>query len=144
MFVIGEAEALDWVLTEERMAFRAHVKTVELAVGDRVAIYASRGTWHNPTRDRAQLAAIGSISRSVAEKEIAVGSETMPAWCELSFSMKLPSRDGVEFAPLVPRLSFITKKESWGTALRRTIVRLPERDLAVLEKALAAEIKRRS
>lgn len=142
--MIGEAEALEWVLREKKMAFRSHVRTSELAVGDRVAIYASRGCWHNPTRDRAQLAAVGVIRTSISQGSIDVGPETMPAWCDLSLTACLPSRQGLEFAPLTPRLSFINNKQAWGASLRRTIVRVPEKDLDLMEKALTSEAAKRA
>ena len=57
LLVIGEREALVWVLSEQRMAFPAHraAEAVALAPGGLLLIYTTRGCFHNPTRDRGRV-----------------------------------------------------------------------------------------
>lgn len=50
-------------------------------------------------------------------------------------------REGLDFASLVPRLDFMVKKESWGGALRRPVVRISERDYKTIAAAFMAHIK---
>ena len=54
LLVIGDREALGWILAEQRMAFssmsRPHVRA--LSPGDTLLLYTTRGCFKNPTRDR--------------------------------------------------------------------------------------------
>jgi hypothetical protein len=128
------------------MAFRNHVQTQHLSTGDNIAIYVSRGAWHNPTRDRAQVAAIGRIVSPVRVGPIDVGAEQMARWCKLDLDAILPARRGLEFAPLVPSLGFIVNKQPgrWGIVLRRTVVKVPDRDYSLIRKAFLAEVRRQA
>jgi len=66
LLVLGDREAIAWVLREQRMAFprtpRAEVAAA--APGDRLYLYSPRGAWHNPTHDRGRV--IGDCTGGVA------------------------------------------------------------------------------
>lgn len=135
IFVIGERRALDWVLGTETMAFREHVRTSLIRPRDNVVVYASRGTWHNPTRDSSQVAAIGQVTSEVRRARARVGEELMPQRCNLRLTAQLPSRQGLPFAPLVDRLDFIRKKATWGGSMRRTVIGISDADFALIDAA---------
>lgn len=139
IFVIGERDALRWVLERERMAFRSHVHTDALAEGDDVVIYATRGCWHNPTRDRSQIVAIGTLAGPVAAGPITVAGERMARSCPLALTAILPDRNGVPFERLVDRLRMTNGKTHWGLVMRRTIVPLCAAD----HRTIVAAVVRR-
>ena len=72
LLVIGDAAPLAWVLTEQRMAFPAlrRSQAAALEISDELFIYATRGCFHNPSRDRGRvmgLALVSSVVRDLAE-----------------------------------------------------------------------------
>lgn len=138
LFVIADRAALHWVLSQQRMAFRSHVHTHGLTVGDDVVVYATRGCWHNPTRDRAQVAAIGKIASSVKERPIDVAGEGLARHCRLRLEIVLPEREGFPFSDLVDRLRLTRGRSHWGPLLRRTIVALDPGDFALIRDAIMA------
>ncbi len=144
MIVLGDRDAISWVVASRRMAFREHVPTNELRVGDQVLLYSTRGAFKNPTRDEPQIFAAGFFASRVEHSRVAVAGETFTKWCRLEITHLLPPREGIGFRPFVPRLRFIKNKETWPAALRRTLIRLPERDFKVLARALEREATSRS
>jgi hypothetical protein len=62
LLILGDRDALRWVLRNERMAFEAHRRkdVTRLAVGDTLFVYTMRGCFHNPTRDRAVSSGVPS------------------------------------------------------------------------------------
>jgi hypothetical protein len=137
IFVIGERNALHWVLAEQRMAFREHVNTDRLKPGDSIVVYATRGCWHNPTRDRGQVAAVGTIASPVVPSSVDVSGEIMPYSCRLALEVVLPERHGVPFDTLVTRLPLTRSRTHWGPLLRHTIVKLSAMDIKVIQSAVA-------
>jgi hypothetical protein len=45
----------------------------------------------------------------------------------------------IPLEPLIPKLSFIPRKEAWGQCLRSRLVELPPRDASFLRAALERE-----
>lgn len=84
LVVIGDREALGWVLTEQRMAFpdarRPEVRT--LAQRDQLLLYTTMGCFKNPGRDRGRCD--GTRSRSVARagsgRPAEVRGPVFPRW----------------------------------------------------------------
>jgi hypothetical protein len=142
LFVIGEREALRWVLGSREMAFRAHVDTSRLAPGDDVVIYATRGCWHNPGRDRSQAVAVGTIASAIRASAVDVAGEAMPRRCSLDLEVVLAERAGVPFNDLVGRLDLTRGRAHWGMAMRRTIVSLTGRDVATIRRAVEHHARR--
>jgi hypothetical protein len=62
LVVLGERDAIRWVLEQQRMAFPATPRSevAALGPGDHLLLYATRGAWHNPGRDRGRI--IGSAT----------------------------------------------------------------------------------
>jgi hypothetical protein len=67
LLILADREAISWVLREQRMAFpatpRAEVRA--LAAGDRLFLYATRGAWRNPTRDRGRIIGSAHVREAV-------------------------------------------------------------------------------
>ncbi len=117
LLILGEREAISWVLREQRMAFpstpRAEVAALE--VDDRLLLYATRGAWGNPTRDRGRI----------------MGTATV------CIDGLVPYPGGVELQPLVADLAAFPKPESWSIYLRRALLGLPAPDAKLLLRRLS-------
>jgi hypothetical protein len=139
MIVLSDATAAAWVLENETMAFSRTSRSTELlAPGDRVAIYLSRGAHHNPSKNEAQILAVGTVASATQLKEVTVAGHTYSSVCSLSLDTSLPIRAGVSFVSLVPQLEFIRQKTSWGPYLRRTLVPITDADFARIRAAVTA------
>jgi hypothetical protein len=136
LIVLGDGEAIEWVLSQGRMGFREHVPAERLQPGDGIAIYTTRGAFGNPPRDESQIIGIGEVSSLVRRQSVNVADETYPKSCRLSITAQLPPRKGVPFKPLVESLGFIKNKVAWSAGLRRTLVPLPDRDFKIIERAV--------
>jgi hypothetical protein len=136
IIVLAERRAAEWVLSEERMAFRRNARADRLQVGDGVAIYVSSHAHHTPHQDEAQIVSIGEVASPTREDRIEVADTTWDIVCELSLERILPLRQGVAFRPLVSRLQFIRNKSAWPSYMRRTLVEMPKRDFAVVRRAV--------
>src|SRR6202051_2908697 len=64
LLVIGERDALAWVLTTQRMAvpdYRSR-EVSALEPGDQLFLYTTRGCFHNPTRDRGRVVGVAKAT----------------------------------------------------------------------------------
>jgi hypothetical protein len=109
LLIIGEQDALAWVLREHRMAFPSYRQreALEVAPGDRLLLYTTRGCFHNPTSGRGRVIGIASALNKPAV--LAEPVDIAHRRFELGFGIELLSlaryREGVELAPLVPQLT---------------------------------------
>jgi hypothetical protein len=134
LIVLNDQAAAAWVLKHKRMAFRNRAGP-DLQPGERMAVYLTRGAFHNPTRGRSLIVALGYIDSSVVAEPIIVAGQTYDRSCALTFDSQAPLNDGLPFSQLVEKLQFIDKKDAWGAYLRRTFVRLSDEDFAVIQSA---------
>lgn len=141
LLVIGDREALGWVLTEQRMAFpgfqRAEVRA--LAPGDTLFLYTTRGCFKNPTRDRGRIIAAGTARSPVAklDEPVEVAGRSFPVGCDVEFPTATRRPEGVELGPLVGELAgFAGMERSWSIRLRRPLVSLTQGDATVLHRHL--------
>ncbi|MGJ7908227.1 hypothetical protein ACOQFL_17320 [Actinopolyspora sp. H202] len=142
LLVIGDRQALDWVLRQQRMAFpdfnRAEVRA--LAPDDRLYLYTTRGCFGNPTRDRGRVVTTGEVRSTVTELDepVEIGGRSYPVGCELRIG-ELPFwPGGVELSPIVDELElFEGMTKSWSIRLRRPLVGLSGRDAGMLDRYLA-------
>lgn len=146
LLVIGEREALAWVLRKRRMAFpqtrRSEVDS--LAVGDELLLLTTRGCFHNPGRDRTRVIGRASVTTPVVplDPPVALVGRTFTRGCDLDITSLAPYLTGVELAELVPRLAAFPDKENWSIRLRRPLVRLTERDATLLRGGLGTVAER--
>ncbi|HWO70271.1 MAG TPA: hypothetical protein VNP94_05895, partial [Actinomycetota bacterium] len=67
-----------------------------------------------------------------------LAGRTFVVGCDLRFEARLPERGGVPVRPLVPRLSFVRRKDVWGQYFRSGLVEVPASDFEVLVEAVRA------
>lgn len=135
LIVIGEREGLRWVIEHQRMAFRDTVKGKPSA-GDPFAIYVSRGAFHNPGRDEAQVLGLGTFKTGIERRATTVGDERYARTARLDISEVRPERQGLPFRPLVEDLTFIAKKSGWAAYVRQTLVPIPQADFDLIARRL--------
>jgi hypothetical protein len=138
LLVLGDREALAWVLTEQQMAFASSsYRTAEsLIPGDRLAIYTTRGCFKNPTRDRSRIIGTATVTEYVHDLKSpkTFGGRTFDRGCRLFIDRLVPFRKGPELTTLVPILR--TFPPTWQMHVRRTLVPLDEHDFTLLEQSL--------
>jgi len=140
LVVLGHGNAIRWVLTQQRMAFpatpRAEVR--ELAAGDQLFLYATRGAWGNPGRDRGRVIGMATATTSVLalDQPVEIAGRTFASGCDLTIEGVVPFPGGVELQPLVDQLGAFPKPEAWSAYMRRPLLRLPSADAAVLRRRL--------
>lgn len=143
LLVIGDREALGWLLSEQRMAFpdtrRSEVRA--LAPGDGLFLYTTRGCFKNPTRDRGRVIAEGTAVGSVhtLDDPPEFGGRSYPVGCAVEFRTATAWPEGVELGPLVGRLTtFAGAEKVWSIRLRRPLLTLPRADAELLRGRLDA------
>jgi hypothetical protein len=135
LLVIGEREALAWILRESRMAFPATTRREvdRLCVGDKLFLLTTRGCFHNPGRDRTRVIGRATVTSDVAPLDPVphIAGRDFPRGCDLAIHTLTPYLEGVELASLVPRLETFAGTAAWGMRLRRPLVFLStgDRDL---------------
>ena len=135
LVVVGEREALRWIVKNKRMAFREYINTSEIAARDEMAVYVTRGAFHTPTRDQSQVLALGQFASRPTPRPVTILGESYPTSVGLRLSQVLPEREGMPFKPLVPKMRFIKKKSGWAAYLRRSLVRITDEDMATIKVA---------
>lgn len=133
LLVVGDREALGWILTERRTAFPSagRSEVAALRPGDELFLYTTRGCFKNPTRDRGRIIGIATVASPVTplDEPARFGDRTFPVGCRLDLGDVAPFGQGLELAPLVPRLSaFDGTGDAWSIRLRRPLVHLPDAD----------------
>ena len=142
LIVLSERTAVEWVLQHERMAFLGHVKTDAIRPGTPIALYVTRGAFHSPTRDEAQIIAIGRVASDVVTASVQIAGRSYEKSCSLILDARAPLREGLPFRPLVDRLEFISKKHAWAIYLRRTLVPISNDDFQVIRREFLAFLER--
>lgn len=144
LVVLGHREAIGWVLREQRMAFPAtpRAEVAELDVGDELFLYATRGAWLNPTRDRGRVIAIAhAVSKTRRlDEPVEIAGRTFVSGCDLHIDGLVPYPNGLELQPLVERMAAFPKPQAWSIYLRRALLRLPEADANLLRDGLAPDL----
>lgn len=145
LLVIGDREALGWIITSSRMAFpnanRPEVAALE--PGDELFIYTTRGAFKNPTRHRGRIIGTAQVVAPVAplDESVRFANRDFPAGCPLHLGPLAPFGAGVELRPLVDSLAaFGGAGAVWPVKLRRTLVRLTDADASLLHQALASVV----
>src|SRR4051794_4998457 len=136
LLILGEREAIAWVLREQRMAFPStpRAEVAALAVGDRLLLYTTRGAWNNPTRDRGRVIGTGTVTSPVRvlDEPVEISGRRFSSGCELEIDGLVRYPGGVELQPLVANLDAFPKPEAWSIYLRRALLGLSESDADLL------------
>jgi hypothetical protein len=143
LLILGDRQAIAWVLREQRMAFPAtsRAEVNRLAVGDELLIYTTRGAYRNPTRDRGRVIGTTTVTSAVKRLDdpVEFGGRVFPHGCDLLVESLVPWGAGVELQPLVERLDAFPDPKAWSIRLRRPLLRLPAQDAALLRSRLASQ-----
>ncbi|MFI6899610.1 hypothetical protein ACIBKY_00035 [Nonomuraea sp. NPDC050394] len=141
MAILGDREALGWVLREQKMAFGPERWRLwrSLKQGDALALYTTRQCFRNPTRDRGRVIASAIIASPLQELEMPIEFRKRPYnfYCDLKIDQLAPWGQGPELVTMVSELK--TFPSAWGSHIRRSLVQLDEHDYGVLTRALAME-----
>ncbi|GAA3813315.1 hypothetical protein GCM10022226_37560 [Sphaerisporangium flaviroseum] len=143
LLILGEREAVAWVLREGRMAFppTSRSEVNKLKVGDELFVLTTRGCWHNPTRDRTRVIGLAKVVSDVVayEEPVSIAGRDFTRGCEIEVEQLTPYLTGVDLVPLVPRLETFPDKRAgaWSIRLRRPLLELAEADAHLLRDALA-------
>lgn len=140
LVVLGEREAIVWVLRQRRMAFPGtpRAEVAALAPGDRLFLYATRGAWHNPTRDRGRVIGTATVLTPVKRlnQPVQIAGRSFPSGCQLRLDGVVPYPGGLELQPLVGQLEAFPRPHAWSVYLRRALLRLSPADSATLERGV--------
>jgi len=140
LLVIGDAAALAWVLSEERMAFSSlrRSQAMSLEIGDELLIYTTRGCFHNPGRDASRVMGLASVTTQVRDlaEPVVFGERRFTSGCALAIKGVAALRQGVELRSLVTELHVFPDLKTWSAQLRRPLVPLDEHDASVLKRHL--------
>lgn len=135
--VIGNREALGWILDESRTAFpsagRSEVAALE--PGDELFLYTTRGCFKNPTRDRGRVIGTARALTRAERLELPVrfDEREYPVGAALEIGPLAPFGEGLELAPLVSDLAAFGKSaEAWSVRLRRPLLALSDADAKLL------------
>lgn len=143
LLILGEREAVAWVLRKSRMAFppTRRSEVAKLKIGDDLFIVTTRGCWHNPTRDRTRVVGLAKVTTSVVayDKPVTIAGRDFTRSCELSIETLAPYLTGVELVPLVPQLDAFPNKRSgaWSIRLRRPLLEISDADAQFLGQELS-------
>ncbi|MEU8264275.1 hypothetical protein AB0C02_27070 [Micromonospora sp. NPDC048999] len=140
LVILGDREAISWVLHEQRMAFPAtpRAEVAALAAGDRLFVYATRGAWRNPVRDRGRIIGTATARSAVRmlDAPIEIAGRTFVSSCDLRIGCLAPHPGGLELQPIVEQLSAFPKPQAWSVYLRRALLALPAPDADLLDRLL--------
>jgi hypothetical protein len=140
--ILGDRQAIAWVLREQRMAFPAtsRAEVNRLAVGDELLIYTTRGAYRNPTRDRGRVIGTATVTSAVERLDdpVEFGGRIFSRDCDLLVESLAPWGDGAELQPLVERLDAFPDQKAWSIRLRRPLLRLPAQDAVLLRSRLTS------
>jgi len=144
LMVIGDREALAWVLSTRQTAFPAARagQVSRLAVGDELLVYTTRGCFRNPTRDRGRVVARATVAAPIArdEEPVRFGGREYPLRCPLHVTELAPFGRGVVLADHVEALHAFPDPRSWSVRLRRPLVPLDAHDRDLLAGLLRPEL----
>ncbi|MBE3011893.1 hypothetical protein IL992_22220 [Microbispora sp. NEAU-D428] len=141
LLILGDRQAIAWVLREQRMAFPPTVRSeiTQVRPGDELLIYTTRGAYRNPTRDRGRIIGRAVVTTEVRrlDQPVHIAGRDYPTGCDLRIDRLAPWGSGVELQPLVARLDVFPNPAAWSIMLRRALLRLPADDAVLLRDLLA-------
>ena len=102
-------------------------------------LYTTRGCFRNPTRDRGRVIGVALVATRAHELAVPVrfGEREFPIGLDLEIELLVPRGDGVELAPLIPKLrESFPNPRAWSARLRQALVPISTRDAVTIERAL--------
>lgn len=140
LLVLGEREAIRWVLTTGRMAFPATPRreVAALREADQLFLVTTRGAFHNPTRDRTRVIGTAIVTTRVErfDETLELAGRTFESGCSIEVTSLAPYLAGIELSPLAHQLDALRGQAHWGMLLRRPLVPIGDADAALLRHEL--------
>lgn len=138
---IADREPLSWILRERRTAFPIYRRreAERLARGDLLLLYATRGCFRNPTRDRGRVIGVATVKRLASDlpEPIRFGEREFPIGVDLVFEALAPRGEGIELAPIVADLpKTFPNRRAWSATLRRALVPFDEGEARQIARQL--------
>jgi hypothetical protein len=97
LLVLGEREAILWVLLNEQMAFPATPRREVSALqpGDELVLLTTRGAYHNPTRDRTRVIGTATVQSKVTQlnPQVEIAGRTFASGCQIKVETLAPYFD---------------------------------------------------
>lgn len=144
LLVIGDREALGWVLSERRMAFQQHRRdqAQRLEEGDALLLYTTRGCFRNPGRDRGRVIAEARVVSPVAAlaEPVEIAGRRFELGCGIAFDSLARKGAGVIVAEMVEELDAFPDPASWSARMRRPLVEMPSKDQELIRARLAPQL----
>lgn len=145
LLIIGDREPLAWILTEQKMAFPSYrgKEAGQVAKGDHLFLYTTRGCFHNPGRDRGRIIGEATVTSEITtlKKPVEFAEQSFPMGCSLGITGLVSKDEGPEMTGLVDQLNLFPDSKSWGVRLRRVLVPLDKHDAGLLHTKLARVMK---
>ena len=147
LLIIGDREPLAWILTERKMAFPSYrgKDAGQVAKGDRLFLYTTRGCFHSPGRDRGRIIGEATVTSDITtlKEPVEFGEQSFPTGCSLDITGLVSKDEGPEMIGLVDQLNLFpdSNPKSWGVRLRRVLAPLDKHDAGVLHTKLARVMK---
>jgi hypothetical protein len=143
LLVISDREPLAWMLSEQRWAVPAGRVSSAPNVGDELLLYTTRGCYRNPVRDRGLV--MGRATAVSAPILLPRAVSFRGREFALGFDVEIvgiaPLHQGVELGALAGQLELLPDPTSWGVRLRRSLIRMTERDAVTLSTALTPHLR---
>lgn len=140
LLVIGDRQALAWVLSQQRMAFsqRRRTSAEHLRPGDRLFLYTTRSCFKNPTRDRGRVIGEATTTSPVTalDAPVVFGDRDFTAGCSLRLDTLAVAHGGVELSKLVEKMHAFRVPDRWAVYLRRPLVPLDAADATLIRTHL--------
>jgi hypothetical protein len=137
---IADRAPLAWILSEQRTAFgpAREREASRLEPGDILFLYATRGCFRNPTRDRGRVIGLAAVVAPAQplDEPVRFGEREFRLGVDLHIDLLAPRLAGVELAPLVERLHAFPDPVSWSARMRRALVPLDAHDARLIEREL--------
>jgi hypothetical protein len=144
LLVLGEREAISWVLHQQKMAFtsRRRREIDALKEGDELFLLTTRTAFHNPRVDRTMVVgrAIATSSTRPLSSPLEIAGRTFTSVCDLEIKELAPRRSGIEVVPIVHAIEALASSASWGMLLRRPLLELTSADAAFLAERLKVHV----
>lgn len=143
LVVIGDREALVWVLENEQVAFpdpRYRNLFPALELGDVLYLYTTRGCFKNPTRDRGRVIGSATVSAAMARSShpLHVRDRELPLQAPIDINVLASVDDGIDLAHEIPHMTSFPKPDTWSVYLRRSLFPITETDARRFDQLLAS------
>jgi hypothetical protein len=141
LFVISDARALAWILSQGRLAFgdRLRHSAKGFKPGHRILLYTTQrcfgGSNHNTQRPFVIGEGVLTSDVETLKEPYKLDERVFPLGCTMDLVSLAPRAEAPDFAKLVPRLHGF--KGAWHLRLRGTLVPLDEHDYRLISNELA-------